>query len=164
MNRPANAKRPVLFYFEHSRPFQFLSCLHLEWKLIVLKFLLSLFHLATVNWEFEASSHKVIVLLFLFIFTFRHFLAPRRNDLISYSFKNGFYSLFCFDFSVFCLLLWPWANFGHLEFILFYQEFISLRLKIIWGAVSRFCCVMKVFSLTVGDFNSTPMIHYKLYF
>ena len=102
MNRPANAKRPVLFYFEHSRPFQYLSRLHLEWELIVLKFLLSLFHLATVNWEFEASSHKVIVLLFLFIFTFRHFLAPRRNDLISYRFKTGFYSLFCFDFSVFC--------------------------------------------------------------
>ena len=114
---------------------------------------LNLFHLATVSWGFEASSHKVIVLLFLFIFTFRHFLAPRRNDLISYSFKNGFYSLFCFDFSVFCLLLWPWANFEHLKFILFYQEFISLRLKIIWAAVSRFCCVMKVFSLTVGDFN-----------
>ena len=82
MNRPANAKRPVLFYFEHSRPFQYLSRLHLEWELIVLKFLLSLFHLATVNWEFEASSHKVIVLLFFFIFTFRYFLAQRRNDLM----------------------------------------------------------------------------------
>ena len=159
MNKPANAKRPVLFFFEHSRPFQYLSCLHLGWKLIVLKFLLSLFHLATVNWEFEASSHKVIVLLFLFIFTFRHFLAPRRNDLISYSFKTGFYSLFCFDFSVFCFLLLLWANFGHLEFIFFYREFILLRLKIIWGAVSRFCSVTKVFSLAVGDFNSTLMIH-----
>ena len=159
MNRPANAKRPVLFYFEHSRPFQYLSRLHLEWELIVLKFLLSLFHLATVNWEFEASSHKVIVLLFLFIFTFRHFLAQRRNDLISYSFKTGFHSLFCFDFSVFCFLLLPWANFGHLEFILFYREFILLRLKIIWGAVSRFCSVRKVFSLAVGNFNSTLMIH-----
>ena len=104
-------------YFEHSRPFQYLSCLHLEWKLIVLKFLSSLFHSATVSWEFEASSHKVIDLLFLFIFTFRHFLAQRRNDLISYSFKTGFYSLFCFDFYVFCLLLLPWANFEHLEFI-----------------------------------------------
>ena len=104
MNRLSNAKRPVLFYFEHSRPFQFLSCLHLEWKLIVLNFLSSLFHSATVSWEFEASSHKVIDLLFLFIFTFRHFLAQRRNDLISYSFKTGFHSLFCFDFPcfVFC--------------------------------------------------------------
>lgn len=157
MNRLSNAKRPVLFYFEHSCPFQFLSCLHLEWKLIVLKFLSSLFHSATVSWEFEASSHKVIDLLFLFIFTFRHFLALRRNDLISYSFKTGFYSLFCFDFYVFCLLLLPWANFEHLEFN-------WLRLKIIWGAMGRFCFVMKVFSLTVGDFNSTPMIQYKLYF
>ena len=104
MNRPANAKRPVLFYFEHFRPFKYLSCLHLEWKLIILKFLLNLFHLATVSWGFEASSHKVIVLLFLFIFTFRHFLAQRRNDLISYSFKTGFHSLFSFDFPcfVFC--------------------------------------------------------------
>ena len=116
-----------------------------------------MFHSATVIWEFEASSHKVIDLLFLFIFTFRHFLALRRNDLISYSFKTGFYSLFCFDFYVFCLLLLPWANFEHLEFN-------WLRLKIIWGAMGRFCFVMKVFSLTVGDFNSTPMIHYKLYF
>ena len=152
MNRPANAKRPVLFYFEHSRPFQYLSRLHLEWELIVLKFLLSLFHLATVNWEFEASSHKVIVLLFFFIFTFRYFLAQRRNDLMVST-------LFSFDFSVFYFLLLPWANFGHLEFILFYREFIFLRLKIIWGAVSRFCSVTKVFSLAVGDFNSTLMIH-----
>ena len=86
---------------------------------------------------------------------FRHFLAPRRNDLISYSFKTGFHSLFCFDFSVFFFLLLPWANFGHLEYISFYQEFILLRLKIIWGAVSRLGCVMKVFNLTIGDFNST---------
>ena len=129
LNRLANAKRPVLFYFEHSRPFQYLSCLHLERKLIVLKFLLSLFHLATVSWEFEASSHKVIVLLFLFIFTSRHFLALRRNDLISYSFKTGFYSVLFWFFRV---LLLPWD--------------------------------IKVFSLTVGDFNSTQMIHYKLYF
>ena len=158
MNRPANAKRPVLFYFEHSRPFQYLSRLHLEWELIVLKFLLSLFHLATVNWEFEASSHKVIDLLFLFIFTFWHFLALRRNDLISYSFKTGFYSLFCFDFTcfVFCRCR---------ELILnILSSFNWLRLKIIGGAMGRFCFVMKVFSLTVGDFNSTPMILYKLYF
>ena len=117
MNRPANAKRPVLFYFEHSRPFQYLSRLYLEWELIVLKFLLSLFHLTTVNWKFEASSHEVIVLLFLFIFTFRHFLSS--VEMIWFLTVSRLVSTLCFALIfpcfVFCCcreLIWTsWVHF-----------------------------------------------------